>query len=129
VGARAEHLEKLDQVGDIVVEPEVAGFKRHLAGVLPVGDVGIEVAREAADRVLQQRRVMARQRRGDQDLGLRIRIIDLEVKQVGERQAMDQPFLENALLAVRPAAHRVRLLGIIGEPAQRNLARRGKGAV
>src|SRR3546814_2505109 len=42
VRARADHVQKFDQIIDIVVEVEMALFRRHQLGVTPVGDVRSE---------------------------------------------------------------------------------------
>ena len=70
VDARAEMLEDLLEIIDVVVEIEVAGGERNGARIRPVGDVDAMGGQEGLDRAAQQRRVMARHRRDDQQLGL-----------------------------------------------------------
>ncbi len=61
VGARAHRLEELHQVGDVVVEPEAAGAHRHVAGVVPVGDVDVVIGQQGAHGAAQQRGEVARE--------------------------------------------------------------------
>ena len=66
VRAGADASQEMDDVGDIFVEAERAGGERHVAGVVPIGDVDVVVLQQGLDRVAQQRGEMARQRRHDQ---------------------------------------------------------------
>jgi hypothetical protein len=64
-------MQHLDHVVDVVVEIEAAFRHRHHARIDPVGDVDVVVRQEGFDRAAQQRRVVARHRRDDQQLRLR----------------------------------------------------------
>ncbi len=62
----ADELEELDQIIDIIVEIEAAVGQRHQLRVAPVGDVDIAARQQPLDRAAQQRRIVARHRRDDQ---------------------------------------------------------------
>ena len=85
----AEHVQDGNHVVDIIVEIEAALRHRHRAGVAPVGDVDVVIGQEGLDGAAQQRRVMARHRRDDQQLRLRparrAREGALEMQQPAER--------------------------------------------
>ena len=68
--ALADRLEELDDIIDVVVEVEIAGGERHVARVVPVGDVDVVLGQHRAHRVAQQRREVARHRRHQQYLRL-----------------------------------------------------------
>ena len=70
VRARAHHREEIDDVVGVLVEAEGACGQRHVACVVPVGDVDIVVGQHGAHGVAQQRGEVARHRRHDQHLGL-----------------------------------------------------------
>ena len=67
----AEHVQHGDDVIDVVVEIEAAVRHRHHARVGPFGDVDVVIGQEGFHRAAQQRRVVARHRRHDQQLRLR----------------------------------------------------------
>ncbi len=56
--ARADMLEELDQIIDIVVEIEAAGVERHQLRVAPVGNVDVMAGQHPLDRAAQQRGVV-----------------------------------------------------------------------
>ncbi len=58
MGALADRLQELHQVGDVVVEAEPAGAERHVAGIVPVGDVDVVVGEQRAHRAAQERAEM-----------------------------------------------------------------------
>ena len=100
VHAGAEMLEHRAQVVDVIVEIEAAERQRRHARVGPVGDVDAVGRQERLDRAAQQRRVMARHRRDDQQL----RLIEVtgqvgtdEMQQIAERPAPDD-LLEHLVL-------------------------------
>ena len=64
---KAHHL---FEIIDVVVEVEMALGQRHGAGVDPVGDVDVMARQKGFHRPAQQRGVMARHGRDDQQLGL-----------------------------------------------------------
>ena len=66
VGAGTKRLQKADDIGDVLIETEHTVFKAHIAGVVPVGDVGIMVGQKRAHGRAQQRREVARERRHHQ---------------------------------------------------------------
>ena len=68
--ARTEVVQNLDQVVDVVVQAEIAVDDRDDPRVRPVGDVDVAMGQEGRDRAAQERRVMARHRRDDQELRL-----------------------------------------------------------
>ena len=55
VHVAAEEAEHVAHGVDVVVEVEAAGLDRHVARVLPVGDVDLVVGQEGLDRAAQQR--------------------------------------------------------------------------
>ena len=71
--AAAKMRQHLADMVDIVVEIEPAEPDRRHPGVCPVGDVDVMRREEAFDRSAQQRCIMARQRRNDQQAGQRRR--------------------------------------------------------
>ena len=70
--ARAHLAQHLADVVDIVVEVEAPLQEGHVAGVGPLGDEHLVVLQEGLDRAAQQRRIVARQRRRDQDRRLQL---------------------------------------------------------
>ena len=68
--ALAHHAEELHQVIHVIVEPERTVGERHVAGIMPIGDVDVVVGQQGAHRAAQQRGEMARERRDDEHLGL-----------------------------------------------------------
>ena len=64
--ARAQRLEKPDDVFDIVVEAEGPVLETDVARVVPIGDVDVVIGQQRAHGVAQQRGEVARQRRHDQ---------------------------------------------------------------
>ena len=64
----ADELRELDDVVDVIVEIETADGDRHVARVVPVGDVDIVLGQHGLNRAAQQRGVVARHRRDDQHL-------------------------------------------------------------
>ena len=113
MGVRPHRFDELDQIGDIVIEPKIALAQRNLAGVFPVGDIGIEIAGEAADGILQQCGMMARQGGRDQHFWLLPPIIDREMQQVGKGQALDNSFLQANLGTVQLFPDLIARLGIV----------------
>ena len=109
---RPQHFEEFHQIAGIVVKAEVALGQRDLPRILPVRDIGIEIAREAADRILQQRGVMPRKRRGDQQLGLDPTIVDREMQQVGKWQAVHDHFLQIHFLVIDVFPHFIARLAV-----------------
>ncbi len=89
-----EKVQHRDHVVDVVVEIERAVRQRHHAGVDPFGDVDVVVGQEALDRAAQQRRVVARHRRDDQQPRLRParRMLEraLEMQEPAERPLPDR---------------------------------------
>jgi hypothetical protein len=68
--AGADMLEERDQIIDIIVEIELARPPAApLLRIAPVGDVDVMAGQHPLDRAAQQRRIMARHRRDDQQLG------------------------------------------------------------
>ena len=65
--ARAEMAEHVDDVVDVVVEIEGAFRRRHHAGVRPVGDVDVVLRKHRRHRAAEQRRVVAGERRHDEE--------------------------------------------------------------
>jgi hypothetical protein len=70
LAAGPQRREEVDQVRGVLVEPEAALGRRHVAHVVPVGDVDVVVDEQGAHRVAQQGREVARHRRDDEHLGL-----------------------------------------------------------
>ena len=94
VHVAAEEMQHRDQVVDVVVEIERPFRHRHHARVDPFGDVDVVIGQEAFDRAAQQRRVVARHRRDDEQLRLRPpqRMLEraLEMQQAAERPLPDR---------------------------------------
>ena len=86
VRALAHHLEEADQVLDVFVETEHAGTARHVAHVVPVGDVDVVLGQHGAHGGAQQRGEMAGQRRHHQHARLRHLDVLLEMQQRAERR-------------------------------------------
>ena len=82
-------MQHRDHVIDVVVEIEAPFGERHHAGIDPFGDVDVVVRQERLDGAAQQRRVVARHRRDDQQFRLRAprRMLEraLEMQQPAER--------------------------------------------
>ncbi len=87
VRARADMLEELDQIVDIIVEVEAAGIERDELGVAPVGDEDVVARQHPLDRAAQQRRIMARHRRDDQQLRPVLHALAAEMLELAERLA------------------------------------------
>ncbi len=89
----AEQVQHGDEVVDVVVEIEAALGERHHARVDPFGDVDVVIGQEGFDRAAQQRRIVARHRRHDQQLRLRpprhVAEGALEMQQPAERPLPD----------------------------------------
>ena len=66
VHVAAEEAEHVGHGVDVVVEIEAAGGQRHVARVLPVGDVDLVVGQERLDRAAQERGEVARHGRHQQ---------------------------------------------------------------
>ena len=114
--AGAQLLHELDEVVDVVVEPEGTGFERHVARVVPVGDVDVVVRQQRANGVAQQRGEVARQRRHDQHARLRDVDVLLEPQQGAERQRQHR-LLGHLDLAVTDRDGRNTVLGAgVGQP-------------
>ena len=78
-------VERADRVVDVLVEAERPLVERDVAGVVPVGEVHVEVGEQRAHGVAQQRREVAGQRRDDEHRGPGPRSVLGEVQQAGER--------------------------------------------
>ncbi|MCY1233351.1 hypothetical protein D9M72_458910 [compost metagenome] len=68
MGVRAQEVQHLDDVVDVIVEIESAFAERHHAGVDPVRDVDVGMRQQGFHGAAQQRRVVAGHRRHDQNL-------------------------------------------------------------
>ena len=98
---RAEMVQHVDDVVDIVVEVEPPVSDRHHAGVRPVRDVDFGMLDHRLDRAAQERRVVTGHRRDDQQLrvGLAVpRQIALEMDQVAERLLPDHTLAHRHLV-------------------------------
>ena len=60
VGVRPEVPHRLDDVVDVLVEPETTGRDRDVPGVVPIDDKHVVVGQQRADRGPQQRREVPR---------------------------------------------------------------------
>ena len=89
VRTRPHDAEKVDDVTDIFVQTEPAGGERHLARVVPVGDVDVVVDQHRLHGVAQERGEVARHRRDDQHARSRVRHVLPEPQQRSERRRMD----------------------------------------
>ena len=85
VGVRSELAERLDDVLDVLVEPERSVLDRDVPGVVPVEDVHVVVAQEGADRRPDQGREVPRHGSDDEDPRLTDDRRLVEVQQRGER--------------------------------------------
>ena len=89
VAIAAEPVQNADQIVDVIVEIETAGRGRHHARIRPVGDVDVVIGQERLDRAAQERGVMARHRRHDQNARLRpprrVFELALEMEKLAER--------------------------------------------
>ncbi len=100
--------DELADVADVIVEREGAAIGRDVARVDPVGDVDLVGRQQRAHRVAQQRRVVAGERRDDQDrrfllqLGddLRLVAVALEAEQPAEGLVQHRLFDDGHLGAV-----------------------------
>ena len=97
---RPEPREKIQQGVDIVVERERAAARRHLPGVLPVGDIDVMLCEQAAHRVAKQGGEMAGKRRHHQHDRVPGSPFALEMQEVAERRGSDNTFPHGQ----RPAA-------------------------
>ena len=62
MGIGAEVAHEFDEVEGIVLDVELAGADRNVAGVVPVGDIDIAIGQEADHGFAQKGRVVARHR-------------------------------------------------------------------
>ena len=67
---RTEESQHITHIIDIIIQIETARRHRHKAGVDPIGDIDFMGLDEGFDRAAQQRGVMARHRRDNQQFGL-----------------------------------------------------------
>ena len=81
VRARAQLIEKIDQVLGIFVEAEPALIERNVAGVMPVGDVNVVILQQGFHRAAQQGGEVAGHRRHQQHARLLRRVLLLEMQQ------------------------------------------------
>ena len=102
MGAGADRLDELDHVFYVVVEAKAAVFERHVAGVVPVGDVDVMVLQQGAGGFAQQGGEMAGQRRHQQHRRVVAAAGDrfFEVEQAAEGQGEHHVFLDRRGLAV-----------------------------
>ena len=84
---------------DIFVEAEPARGQRHVARIVPIGDVDIVVGQHGAHGRPQQCREVAGERRHHEDARLRRRDVLLEVQERAERRHMRR-FLAHFDLAI-----------------------------
>ncbi len=97
----ADMFEKLDQIIDIVIEVEPSILQRYIARIAPVGDPNVMARKHPLHCAAKQRRVMARHRRDDQQLGLvRRRTIANEMLELSERLAAFDLFGDRYWLAI-----------------------------
>ena len=89
MGARAQMFEKSDDVVDKIVEIEIAGRERHVARIVPIGQVNIVLGQHGRHRPAQERGEMPRHRRDQQHLRLLLRGILGEMQQGRERPNPD----------------------------------------
>ena len=111
----SDRSQEIGQVVDIVVEVEAAVRQRHQLRIAPVGDVDVGRDQHPPHRVAQQRRVMARHRRHDQQLGSAGHAFANEMLELAEGLAQHDLFTDRDFAAVD---HR------LGD-AERRLAARG----
>ena len=99
----AQQMQHGDDVVDVVIEIEATLRERHHARVDPFGHVDVVIGQKSFDRAAQQRRVMARHRRHDQQLGLRpprhVAEGALEMQQPAERALPDAVDMHRHALA------------------------------
>jgi hypothetical protein len=86
VGVGPEVAQRLQDVVDVLVEPEAAGRDRDVPGVVPVDDVHVVVGQQRADRGPQQRREVPGDGPDEQDLRLVLHLRLGEVQDGGERR-------------------------------------------
>jgi hypothetical protein len=101
--AGAEHVQHRDQIVDVVVEIEAALGERHHARIRPVGDVDVVAGQHRVDGAAEQRRVMARHRRDDQELLLVGRLVAaglLEIEELAEGPLPDDALMDREALAM-----------------------------
>ncbi len=141
---RAERLDELGHVGDVVVEMKRARGDRHQPRVDPVGDPDVVIRQQRTHGVAQQCRVVARQRRDDQHarIGRPLqfrRYQPLEMQQAAER-LVDLDFLDDRHLDIADVCGlepELRLFILLADPVQQVVAggqaprqrRVGEGAV
>ena len=100
----ADQLEELDQIIDIVVEVEAAVRQRHQLRIAPVGDVDVAAREQALDRPAQQRRIVARHRRDDQQARTLVDAFAGEMLELPERLAENDLLVDAHVLAADPDA-------------------------
>ena len=86
--ARSHHTQEANDVIDELVEAEAPFAQRHVARVLPVGDVDIVLGQHHLHGVAQQSGEMARHRRHQQNARVRARMVLAEVEQRSERRVV-----------------------------------------
>ena len=69
VGAPTDMVQHAADRVDIVRQTEASRGDGNIPGIGPVGDIDVEIGEERRDRAAQQGRVMARERRDDQQRG------------------------------------------------------------
>ncbi len=100
VGVRTHRLQEVDDVLRVFVEAEAPAFERHVAYVVPVGDVDVVILQRGADRVAQQRREVPGHRRHDEYLGLPRYALLAKAQQRRERRGGDDFLGDGAGLAM-----------------------------
>ncbi len=104
MGVWPKLFNKIDNVVDIIVQPEIAGRQGDPAGIAPVGDVDVMVRQHFLHGTTQQGCKVPGQRRHDQEFRvIGPRYAALEMLELGKWSAFDDGFTDVDLLAV---AHR-----------------------
>ena len=89
---RSDRGHEFNQMLGEVVEVEAAIAQRHIARVMPVGDIDVVLGQQNANRIAQQGREMAGHRRNHQHRRLMDGRIFLEMKQRRERRRKGRLF-------------------------------------
>ncbi len=70
---------------DIFIQPELALLQRHVARVVPIGDVDVMIAQQGLHGAAQQGRKVARHRRHQQHARLLLHQLFFEMQQGAKR--------------------------------------------
>ena len=120
VGLGSHRLEEPDDVGDVVVEPEPPGGERHVARIVPVGQVHVVIREHGADGGAQERREVARHGRDQEHARLVARNVLPEAQQGPEGRPVHDVLAHGNVAPVHADAIDAVRRALVGETGPRD---------